>query len=290
MAPPDIDAKAFHAFELEGWLRAPDAYHRYFGALTAQTIEPLLDAVKRTGPPGRRRVETGGSDAPGANLLDIASGPGYVAAAAKRRGWSPVGIDFSESMVALARQLHPGIDFRVGDAEAVPFGDAEFDRAVMNFGILHLAQPDAAIREAHRVLRAGGRFGFTAWAKPEEAVGFRIALRAVEEFGDPNVPLPPGPPFFRFSDRDECRRVLAGCGFVGVTVTQLPLVWRLAAPGDVFDAFYNGSARTGGLLRAQSATALANVRDAILKNAEAFTRGDHLEIPMPAVVVSAKKP
>lgn len=275
MAPPEIDAKAFHEFEREGWERAPDAYHRYFGALTAQTIDPLLDSV---------------AHAPGPYLLDIASGPGYVAAAAKRRGWSPVGIDFSESMVELARKLHPGIDFRVGDAEALPFGDAEFDRAVMNFGILHLAQPDAAIGEAYRVLRAGGRFGFTAWAKPEDALGFRIALRAVEEFGDPNVPLPPGPPFFRFSDRDECRRVLEGSGFVDVAIVQLPLLWRLASPDSVFDAFFNGSARTGGLLRAQTPAALGKVREAILKNAAAFTRGDHLEIPMPALVVSARKP
>jgi len=289
MSPPEIDANAFHDFEREGWERAPDAYHRYFGTLTAQIIEPLLDSM---GPPGRRLVEPGGSiaDAPGASLLDIASGPGYVAAAAKRRGWSPVGVDFSESMVALARNLHPGIDFRAGDAEALPFADAQFDRAVMNFGILHLARPDTATREAHRVLRPGGRFGFTVWAKPDEALGFRIALRAVEEFGNPNVPLPPGPPFFRFSDRDESRRVLAACGFAEIAVTQLPLVWRLASPDEVFDAFYNGSARTGGLLRAQTPSALAAVRNAILKNAAAFARGDHLEIPMPALVFSARKP
>jgi len=290
MTLPEIDAKAFHAFEHEGWLRASDAYHRYLGTLTAQTIEPLLDAVEQTGPPGRPRVEPGGSDAPGTTLLDIASGPGYVAAAAKRRGWSPVGIDFSESMVALARKLHPGIDFRIGDAEALAFGDGQFDRAVMNFGILHLAQPDVAIREAHRVLRGGGRFAFTAWAKLDEAVGFRIALRAVEEFGDPNVPLPPGPPFFRFSDREECRRVLESCGFGSVAVTQLPLMWKLATPSDVFEAFYNGSARTGGLLRAQTPVALAKVHEAILASAAEFTRGDHLEIPMPALVVSARKP
>jgi SAM-dependent methyltransferase len=275
MSPPEIDAKAFHAFEREGWERAPDAYHRYFGALTAQTIEALLDSVANT---------------PGASLLDIASGPGYVAAAAKRRGWAPIGVDFSESMVALAQKLHPGIDFCWGDAESLPFGDAQFDRAVMNFGILHLAQPDAAIHEAFRVLRRGGRFGFTAWAKPEEAIGFRIALHAVEEFGNPDVPLPPGPPFFRFSDREESRRVLEGTGFAEVVILQLPLVWRLASPEEVFDAFYNGSARTGGLLRAQTPAALAKVREGILKNAAAFTRGDHLEIPMPALVISAKKP
>lgn len=274
MALPGINAKAFHDFELDGWQHASDGYHRYLGSLTSQTIGPLLDSVAATD---------------GANLLDIASGPGYVAAEAKRRGWSPLGIDFSDAMVALARKLHPGIESQIGDAEALNFKDATFDRAVMNFGILHLAQPDAAVREAHRVLRAGGKFAFTAWAKPDEALGFRIALRALEDFGDPSVQLPPGPPFFRFSDREECARVLASSGFGEINVTQLPLVWKLASVADLFEAFYKGSARTGGMLRAQPPVALAKVREAIQESAAAFSRGDHLEIPMPALVVSARK-
>jgi SAM-dependent methyltransferase len=271
---PDIDAKAFHEFEHDGWQHASDDYHRHFGSLTTQTIGPLLDAV---------------AAALGTSLLDIASGPGYVAAAAKRRGWAPVGIDFSDAMVAMARKLHPDIDFRIGDAEALNFVDAEFDLAVMNFGILHLSQPDVAIREAYRVLRAGGHFTFTAWARPEEVAGFRIALRAIEECGDKSVELPPGPPFFRFSDREECTRVLERSGFADVTVTQLPLVWKLASPAAVFEAFYRGSARTGGLLRAQPPAALAKVRDAIEKSAAQYASSGYLEIPMPALVVSARK-
>jgi SAM-dependent methyltransferase len=274
MAHPDANAKAFHDFELDGWQHASDGYHRHLGKLTSQTIGPLLDAV---------------AAAEGASLLDIATGPGYVAAEAKRRGWAPVGIDFSEAMVAMARRLHPEIEFQVGDAEALSFGNAAFDRAAMNFGILHLSQPEAAVREAHRVLRAGGIFAFTAWAKADEALGFRIALRAIEDFGDPGVQLPPGPPFFRFSDSDECRRVLASCGFGSVTVKQLPLVWKLASAADLFEAFVNGTARTGGLLRAQPPAALAKVRDAIQESAAAYRRGDHLEIPMSVLVVSARK-
>jgi ubiquinone/menaquinone biosynthesis C-methylase UbiE len=274
MTPPDVNAKAFHEFELDGWQHASDDYHRHFASLTTQTIGRLLDSVASAG---------------GASLLDIASGPGYVTAEAKRRGWAPVGIDFSEAMVTLARKLHPEIEFQIGDAEALRFQDAAFDRAVMNFGILHLAQPDVAVREAHRVLRAGGMFAFTAWAKPDEALGFRVALRALEDFGDPSVQLPPGPPFFRFSDREECARVLASCEFEQVAVTQLPLVWKLASAAELFEAFYKGSARTGGLLRAQPPAALAKVRDAIQESAAAYRRGDHLEIPMPALVVSARK-
>jgi ubiquinone/menaquinone biosynthesis C-methylase UbiE len=43
-------------------------------------------------------------------------------------------VDFSESMVALGRSLHPDVDFRIGDAEALSFGDAEFDCAALSFG------------------------------------------------------------------------------------------------------------------------------------------------------------
>jgi ubiquinone/menaquinone biosynthesis C-methylase UbiE len=282
MAAPEInppaDRKAFHDFEHAGWQRASDAYHRHFGSLTSQSIGPLLDAVGPATEAGRSK------------LLDIAAGPGYVSAAAARRGWSVVGVDFSESMVALARRIHPGIEFRHGDAEALPLADASFDAVVMNFGILHLARPEAALSEACRVLRPGGRFAFTVWATPDKTRGFRIVLDTVAEFGDPNVQLPVGPPFFRFSDPEESRRALESAGFAAPQVKDIPLVWRLESPADFFDAFLTGSARTGGLLNAQQPAPLAKIRAAIEQRIAAFVRDGRLEIPMPALVVSAIKP
>lgn len=277
MPTPDIDPKAFHDFEHAGWQRAANDYRQYFGSLTSQAIGPLLNAV---GP---------APATPNSNLLDIAAGPGYVSAEAVRRGWSVIGIDFSDAMLALARNVHPRIDFRHDDAEALSLKDVSFDAVVMNFGILHLARPEAALSEACRVLRSGGRFAFTAWATPEKTLGFRVVLDAVAEFGDPNVRLPAGPPFFRFSDPDECHRALQAVRFTHPQVRAIPLVWRLESAADFFEAFLKGSARTGGLLNAQESSALERIRVAVEKRISSFERDGRLEIPMPALVASARK-
>ena len=152
---------AFHDFEHAGWERAASFYTDAFGPLTVQAAPALLDAVGATR---------------GTVMLDVASGPGLVAAAAAERGVRVTGVDFASAMVDQARRRYPTIAFREGDAESLAFADGGFDAVVMSFGMLHLARPDAAIAEAHRVLRHGGRYAFTVWAAPEKAVGFGMAL------------------------------------------------------------------------------------------------------------------
>src|ERR671933_2607993 len=112
------DVNAFRAFEHAGWEEVATQYDDAFTPLTIQASEPLLDAA------GVRS---------GTRVLDVATGPGYVAARAAQRGANATGVDFSAAMVALARRQHPSIEFRVGDAEAIPLPDASFDAVVMNF-------------------------------------------------------------------------------------------------------------------------------------------------------------
>jgi len=270
-----IEPEKFRDFERAGWESIPGEYHQAFGSLTIQAIGALLDAV---------RVKKG------VNLLDIASGPGYVASAAAKRGAVVVGVDLSPAMVAESRKLHPDVDFREGDAETLAFGNDLFDAAVMNFGILHLGRPDHAFVEAHRVLRAGGKFAFTVWAKPEETVGFGIVLRAVEAHGEAKVPLPPGPPFFRFSDPDESKRALVAAGFDSPKVKKVEQVWHLPAGDGLFEAMRDSTVRTAGLLRAQKPEALDKIREGIRRDTLAYTKDDMVELPMPAMLAWARKP
>jgi ubiquinone/menaquinone biosynthesis C-methylase UbiE len=78
-------------------------------------------------------------------VLDVANGPGYVAARAAKQGAEVVGVDVAEAMVTLARQHHPELEFRRADAEALPFADGFFDAVVGNFLMHHLGRPEHAI-------------------------------------------------------------------------------------------------------------------------------------------------
>jgi len=261
----------FHDFEQAGWERAADHYGDAFGGLTSQTIPALLRAA---------------GVGKGTRLLDVASGPGYVAAAAAGLGASVVGVDFSSEMVALAGGRYPGLEFMEGDAEALPFPDRSFAAVAINFGVLHLERPDTAIAEARRVLEPGGQCAFTVWATPDISVGFGIVLKAIETHGRMDVPLPAGPPFFRFSDAAESTRSMQAAGFSDVRVETLPLVWRLPSGDALCEAFLQGAVRTAALLRAQSPDAMAKIRQTIREGAESYRRTEVIELPMAAVLSS----
>jgi len=269
------NAFTFRQFEHEGWQMVAQGYHDHFAGLTAQSIEPLLNVL---------------SISNGTSLLDVACGPGYVAAAAALRGARVLGVDFSAVMVEAASRLYPELAFKQADAEALELPDASFDAVSMNFGLLHLDQPEKALSECYRVLKPGGRFAFTVWAAPADSRAFAIVLEAIAEHGDPHRPLPPGPPFFRFSDRAESEAALKASGFAEIAFTLLPMIWELPTPEHLFKAFLTGTPRTGGLLRAQSPADLAAIEKAVSGEAGTYVQGGTVRVPMACVLAAARKP
>lgn len=269
------DAKAFRDFEHAGWQTAGEGYRRYFLAVTNQAAAPLLDAAA-----------VGGES----RVLDVATGPGNVAAAAAARGAAVTGIDFSAAQIAIAREFNPGVAFEEGDAEALRFAESSFDAVVMNFGLLHFSDPERALAEAHRVLAPGGRLAFTVWAPPERAVPFAILMDSIEAHGTLDVDLPPGPPMFRFADAEETRRVLEGAGFADVESREVELTMRLGAPDNLFEFFYGGAVRAAGLLKGQTPAARDAIRAAMRDKTAGFAGASGIEMPMPCVLASATKP
>ena len=256
----------FKAFEHRRWQSAVFEYARGFGHLTPQAARPLLEAV---------------GCGPGVDLVDLASGPGYVAAVASTQGARVVGLDFSRAMVEEARSRHPEVTFEEGDVEALPFEEARFDAAVMNFGVLHLARPDQSFREALRVLRPGGRSplppGRRRAKRSPSASSCRPCRRAATRTCRSRRP-----PFFRFGDAGECERSLVAAGFVRPFVTRVEQTWHLASTQALLDVFERGTVRTAGLLGGQTPEALEAIRQAIGESARAYAESDgSLRLPMP---------
>lgn len=273
MADNAFDPDAFRSFEHEGWNRLYEGYHSAWEHLTTQATQPMLDAT-----------EIG----EGSTLLDVASGPGYVSGAAASRGAMTVGVDLSEKMVELASANYPDLRFQIGDAEDLQFPDGSFDAVLINFGVLHFPDADKALSEAHRVLNAGGRLGFTAWAGPEDsAIG--IAMDAIAQEGTFEVDLPQGTPIFRFADHDECQRTLTGIGFKVCSSRDLLLTWRLPSTDALMENFGNATVRMSALLGAQDPAALPAISASMTERCKPFDKGDHVALPMPAVLTVATK-
>jgi SAM-dependent methyltransferase len=267
----------FQEFERSGWTASgvANAYHEGFGDLTRQSVEPLLDAA---------------GVGSGTRLVDVACGPGYVAAAATQRGAAAIGIDFSPAQVALAKLLHPGVDVREGDAMALPISNRSADAVVSAFGVPHFPHPETFLSESFRVLRNGGRVAYATWAASPRATGFALVLDAVNAHGSKDLALPPGPDFFRFGRPAECERAFLDAGFTEPTTSVVPQTWRLASADELVDWLMRGTVRIGALLRGQRPDALAAIRVAIRDATRAYTRDGAVELPMPAILAAATKP
>jgi SAM-dependent methyltransferase len=93
--------------------------------------------------------------APGRRLADIGGGTGNYALALKREGWEPVVVDRSADM--LAQAAAKGLETVEADAQRLPFVDETFDAVTMISMLHHVENRGAALAEARRILRPGGR-------------------------------------------------------------------------------------------------------------------------------------
>ena len=266
----------FTRFEHTGWERVADKYDSVWSSLTRQFIPYVINDAKL---------------AASMSVLDLACGPGYLSAAAKQLGAVPTGVDFSDKMIAIAKAMFPEISFMRGDIHDLPVEDGCFDRVLMNFGLLHVSRPEKACAEACRVLKLGGRFGFTVWAGPEENPGAKVVNDAIEAHANLDVGLPEGPPRYLYGEEEECRGVLKQAGFDSSSMSYKTrsIEWHLPDSGYFFKAELEAGVRTAGILTRQSPETLEKIRIGIENGMKQYARGNEVVLPMMAHVIVVSK-
>ncbi len=259
-------------FEYAGWQAAAPAYAKSFAVATKQFVQPLLDAV---------------SAGVGVTVIDVACGPGVVSAQAAQRGAKTTGLDFSPEMIRLARKANPELDFCVSDVERLPFSNARFDAAVVNFGLHHFERPQRALAEIRRVLRPGGRMAYTKWVSQRDNPPYRMILDAIAEHGTMDVSMPAGRDAnLSIEGLNEMTRK-AGFTIDTAETTPTEKPWRLPLGTDLVEVFQSATARMAILLRAQSAGSMSRIRAQVAQNVQRYVQYGVIEIPVRAFVVSS---
>ena len=153
----------------------------------AQTFEAWAE---KTGDQVADRFRSALGDASRGNLLDVACGPGVVTAAIAPGAASVVAFDATEPMLekARARCARAGLQnvlFRRGDAEHLPFEEAQFDGVVTRLAVHHFANPQRSLDEMFRVLRPGGTAVIVDVVSSEEPEESNLQ-NAIERLRDPS--------------------------------------------------------------------------------------------------------
>jgi SAM-dependent methyltransferase len=248
--------------------RALKAKHRAMWAL-GDYPAVAADVVSELGPV---LVEACGVR-PGERVLDVAAGTGNATIPAALAGAQAVASDLTPELLEtgrrLAEQRGADIEWRVADAEDLPFADGEFDTVLSCLGVMFAPHHQASADELLRVCRTGGTVGLVSWT-PEGFIGQMFAT--MKPYAPPPPPGAQAPPLW---GNEEHVRALFGDGVADIVARRQTIrVDRFATPEDFRDYF---KARYGPTIAAYRGIADDPERVAALDRdlAELARRHDH---------------
>jgi ubiquinone/menaquinone biosynthesis C-methylase UbiE len=222
----------------------------------------------------------------GERVLDVACGTGVVtrlAAAQVQTGGHVVGLDLNPGMLARARASSPpegaAVEWREGDAGAMPFGAATFDAVFCQLGLQYFPDRQQAAREMYRVLKPGGRLVVLVWRAIAHSPGFAALAVALERHVSPAAAAVMRAPFVFGDTTDELRELLVQAGFRTIHVGADVRMVRFGSPAALVRYQVAGSPLTPYVAAVDD-----TVRDALIRDVTAemqpYVNDDGLTFPI----------
>ena len=170
----------------------------------------------------------------GQRVLDVGCGTGETCTIWLDGGAEVTGVDVSAAMLTVAAERTYGKATLVQADASVWRGDAPFDLAVSQFGMMFFSDPDEAFAAIAANIRPGGRLLFTCWRAARENQWATTPMGAIRDLlpeGPPAVPHAPGP--FALADRERLAGILERAGFVDVAISSFDFPVCFAREGGV---------------------------------------------------------
>ena len=226
--------------------------------------------------------------ATGQRVLDVACGTGIVARTAADRvapDGTVVGVDLNEAMLTVARRVRPGIDFRQGDASALPVAGEQFDAVLCQMALMFFPDRAAALREMARVAAPGATVALLVPGALEHQDSFsRFIDVAVRHAGPEARSLLTA--YFACGDLDELAALVGSAGLDVVTARTEVGTYR--APS--IDAFVTTEVESTPLVQRMSDEVYGRIRaDAHHVLAPFTTAEGRVEAPFEANLVVARR-
>lgn len=172
---------------------------------------------------------------PGWAVLDVACGTGVVARAA-RDAVGPegrvTGVDISESMLAVAGRMEPGVDWCLSDAADLPFGDGVFDAVLCQSALMFFPDAAVALAEMARVVAPGGMVAVQVWASLDDQPAYGPFIAAATRHTGAEAKSLLGA-YWTHGDRDGVAAAVAAAGLTAVDARTHIGTARFASIGDM---------------------------------------------------------
>jgi SAM-dependent methyltransferase len=229
---------------------------------------------------------------PGMRVLDLASGVGNPALSIAE-AVGPTGhvtaTDLGPGMIAYAEELAKSkglrnIDFRVADAESLPFPDRAFDVVTCRFGVMFFPAQVKAFRECRRVLKPGGRVAFVVWGKREQLF-LTATIGILMKYVEAPTPDPDAPHAFMFGERGLLESRLKAAGFADVREEVRIITGRWeGSPEDYWQQFTEVAAPFRPLIAKLTPETRAKAEAEIFAGLRKLSDGKVLTMPLEIVI------